>query len=50
MNNFFHIIIYYPHQNIQITPNSGVKLNKEIDVYFDLTQISIFDKQTELRL
>ena len=34
----------------RFTPNSGVKLNKGIDVYFDLSQISIFDKQTELRL
>ena len=34
----------------RFTPNSGVELNKEIDVYFDLSQISIFDKQTELRL
>ena len=34
----------------RFTPNSGVVLNKEINVYFDLTQISIFDKQTELRL
>ena len=34
----------------RFTPNSGVELNKKIDVYFDLSQISIFDKQTELRL
>ena len=34
----------------RFTPNSGVELNKEIDVYFDLPKISIFDEQTELRL
>ena len=34
----------------RFSPNSGVKLNKGIDVYFDLSQISIFDKETELRL
>ena len=34
----------------RFTPNSGVELNKEIDVYFDLSQISVFDKKTELRL
>ncbi len=32
------------------TPNSGVQLNKKIDVSFDLSSISIFDKRTELRL
>ena len=34
----------------RFTPNSGVELNKNHDVYFDLSQISIFDTKTELRL
>ena len=34
----------------RFTPNSGVELNKSHDVYFDLSQISIFDTMTELRL
>ena len=34
----------------RFTPNSGVELNKPHDVYFDLSQISIFDTKTELRL
>ena len=34
----------------RFTPNSGVELNKVIDVYFDLSLISVIDMQTELRL
>ena len=34
----------------RFTPNSGVELAKSHNVYFDLSQISIFDKETELRL
>ena len=34
----------------RFTPNSGVELNKSHDVYLDLSQISIFDTKTELRL
>ena len=34
----------------RFTPNSGVELRKYHDVYFDLSQISIFDIKTELRL
>ena len=34
----------------RFTPNSGVELNKPHDVYLDLSQISIFDTMTELRL
>ncbi len=34
----------------RFTPNSGVELNKNHDVYFNLSQISIFDEETELRL
>ncbi len=34
----------------RFTPNSGVELNNPQEVYFDLSQISIFDSNTELRL
>ena len=34
----------------RFTPNSGVEFSKPHDVYFDLSQISIFDKETELRI
>ena len=34
----------------RFTPNSGVEINKKHDVYLDLSQISIFDNNTELRL
>ena len=34
----------------RFTPNSGVKLSKPHDVYFDLSQISIFDNTTRMRL
>ena len=34
----------------RFTPNSGVELAKPHDVYFDLSQISIFDSETKLRL
>ena len=34
----------------RFTPNSGVELSKPHDVFFDLSQISIFDLKTELRL
>ena len=34
----------------RFAPNSGVELTKPHDVYFDLSQISIFDSNTELRL
>ena len=34
----------------RFTPNSGVELNKIHDIYFDLSQISLFDSKTELRL
>ena len=34
----------------RFAPNSGVELAKPHDVYFDLSQISIFDSNTELRL
>ena len=34
----------------RFTPNSGVELNISHDVYFDVSQISIFDSESELRL
>ena len=34
----------------RFTPNSGVELSRPHEVYFDLSQISIFDNDTELRL
>jgi len=34
----------------RFTPNSGVELSSPHEVYFDLSQISIFDNDTELRL
>ena len=34
----------------RFAPNSGVELAKPHDVYFDLSQISIFDNETKLRL
>ncbi len=34
----------------RFTPNSGVNLENEIKVYFDLSNISMFDKETELRI
>ena len=34
----------------RFTPNSGVELTKLHDVYLDLSQISIFDRNTERRL
>ena len=34
----------------RFTPNSGVELNQEINVYFDLSSMSIFDKKSELRI
>ncbi|PPR42511.1 MAG: sn-glycerol-3-phosphate import ATP-binding protein UgpC [Alphaproteobacteria bacterium MarineAlpha5_Bin11] len=34
----------------RFTPNSGVELNKKHNVYLNLSQISLFDDKTELRL
>ena len=34
----------------RFTPNSGVELNKKQDVYLDLSQVSIFDSNTEVRI
>ena len=34
----------------RFTPNSGVELNISHDVFFDLSQISIFDSESEVRL
>ena len=34
----------------RFTPNSGVELNKNHDVYLNLSQISLFDSKSELRL
>jgi multiple sugar transport system ATP-binding protein len=34
----------------RFSPNSGVSLDSDIDVCFDLSNVSIFDKKTELRI
>ena len=34
----------------RFSPNSGVELNKKHDVYFNLSQISLFDDKTEIRI
>ena len=34
----------------RFTPNSGVELNKNYSVYLNLSQLSLFDDKTELRL
>ena len=34
----------------RFTPDSGVELNKNHDVYLDLSHVSLFDEGTELRL
>ena len=34
----------------RFSPDSGVELNKSHEVYFDLSHISLFDSNTELRL
>ena len=34
----------------RFTPNSGVELNKNHSVYLNLSQLSIFDEKSELRL
>ena len=34
----------------RFSPNSGVELNNNHDVYLDLSQISLFDEKTEMRI
>ena len=34
----------------RFSPNSGIELNVRYDTYFNLSQVSLFDKETEIRL